>query len=447
MMPQKPVGGGKEGPLRVLHISTYDTMGGAARSARRVHEGLCRLGVDSWMLVWRKSSQDERIDQFAPPRRLDLRLRQRLGRPVRARQAARYADRRRDPFQPFSDDRTDYLVSLDGLKPRPDVVNLFWIAGFPDYTYFFRHLPERMAIVWRLSDMNPFTGGCHYAWDCEKWTDSCGACPVLGSNDERDLSRDIWQRKQKAYRGRTIQIVAPSHWIAREAARSSLLQDQPVTVIPNGLDTSVFRPRDPREARDILRLPQNCTIILAGADHLNDGRKGFRYLLKALRDPPLEQGTMLVTVGGGEPEEEIGPALTYQALGRIEEDGLLAAAYSAADLFVVPSLHENLPNAALEAMACGTPVIGFRTGGIVDIVQPGHTGLLASRKNVADLARQIWWLLDHPEERRRMGAGARSLVEQEHSLDLQARRFAEVYRSARRPTAETVHQPDGNYGQ
>ncbi len=227
----------------MLHVSTYDAQGGAARSAHRVHEGLCRLGIDSHMLVWRKSTQDEKVWQFEPTRRLDLRLRQRLQREIRTSQGQRYAAQRRDPFQPFSDDRTDYLVDVGALTPKPDVVNLYWIAGFPDYGFFFRHLPEEIPIVWRLSDMNPFTGGCHYAWDCDGWTNMCGACPELGSSDDDDLSRHVWHRKWLAYQGSTIQIVAPSHWIAREASRSSLLKGQPVTVIPNGLDTSIFRPQ------------------------------------------------------------------------------------------------------------------------------------------------------------------------------------------------------------
>ncbi len=153
-----------------------------------------------------------------------------------------------------------------------------------------------------------------------------------------------------------------------------------------------------------------------------------------------------MTVGEGELSGTVVPALAYQGLGRIIEDDLLAAAYSAADLFVIPSLYEDLPNTALEAMACGTAVIGFRTGGIVDVVDHGRTGLLASWKDATDLARQIQWLLDHRRERRQMGASARAFMKQEHNLEIQARRFAELYKSATRAAAKTTDLPGGNRG-
>jgi glycosyltransferase involved in cell wall biosynthesis len=416
--------------MKILHISTYDASGGAARSAYRVHQGLCRLGFDSYMLVLHKSTQDDRVWQYEPSRNLIARLYRRLRREIYARQYKPYAGSRRDDFQPFSDDRTDCAVNVQAFVFRPDVVNLYWIAGFPDYRYFFQHIPLNIPIVWRLSDMNPFTGGCHYAWDCDKWTGMCGACPELGSEREQDLSRSIWKRKRQAYDGRRIYIVSPSHWLAREVKRSTLLKNQPVTVIPNGLDASVFAPQDQVTARAFFGLPQNRPIILAGANYLQDERKGFRYLAGALQQLPDNKSAMLIMLGEGTSAILDKLPVASKCMGYHQDDQVLARAYAAADFCVIPSVYENLPSMAVEAMACGIPVIGFQIGGLPEVVHHRETGLLARWKDTSDLAIQIQWLLVHPAERQRMGIAARSRVEREHTLEVQARRFAELYQVA-----------------
>lgn len=416
-------------PLRVLHISTYDAMGGAARSTRRIHEGLLQVGVDSRMLVLHTSGQSQQIWQLQPSQHLFVRLRRRVLREIRQRQYQKYGATRRDPFQPFSDDRTDYSIDVRSFMPRPDVVNLYWVAGFVDYGQFFHRTPPNIPIIWRLSDMNPFTGGCHYAWDCEKWRAQCGACPELGSVQEEDLSRKIWERKWAVYRKRRIHIVAPSHWIAEEVRESSLLSGQPVTVIPNGLDTAVFAPQDKRQARKFFDLPEEQSIILTGAANLKDSRKGMKYLVEALRRLPGAVPAMLVTIGEDQEDDFRQVPLPYRNLGHITGDQTLATAYSTADFFIVPSIHENLPNTALEAMACGVPVIGFRTGGIPDIVRHGETGLLASQKDSVDLAAQISWLLDNPQACHVMGSKARKLVKSDYNLQKQAYCFKALYTS------------------
>lgn len=425
---------GQQHPLRILHISTYDRQGGAARSAWRIHQSLLMLGLASSMLVWRKTSEDKHIWQHEPPRDLFNRFLQRIRRELRQKQHNRYTSRRRDSFQPFSDDRTDFMIDLHHCVPQPTIVTLCWISGFLDYSYFFRHLPADIPIVWRLSDMNPFTGGCHYACECEKWQKQCGACPELGSNKQNDLSHRIWQRKQRAYRDHEIHVVAPSHWLAREAERSGLLRDQPVTVIPNGVDTQIFKPLDRAQVRAELDLPQQSKIVLAVAAHLNDKRKGISLLIEALQILAVADDLILLTVGETK-EDRFDSFLRRINLGHISEDASLAKAYAAADLFVAPSLYENLPNTALEAMACGIPIVSFNVGGMPDIVRTGVTGLLANSGDAANLALQINWLLDHAVERQNMGLAARKIVENEFDCTVEAQRFADLYQNlATQPT-------------
>ncbi|MFC2046005.1 glycosyltransferase family 4 protein [Chloroflexota bacterium] len=416
--------------MRVLHLSTFDTLGGAARSAYRVHTGLLGLGLDSHMLVRHRCSQAGHVSEFKPPADLLSRGYQRLRRELRMRQYRPYAASRRDPFQPFSDDRSDCFIAVGSIVPEPAVVNLYWVGGFLDYGSFFGNLPPNVPIVWRLSDMNAFTGGCHYSWDCERWAGQCGACPELGSSRERDLSRSIWLRKKQAYEGRRIHVVTPSRWLAGEVRRSSLLGDQPVTVIPNGLDVSVFAPRDRHEARAFFDVPHDRRIMVAGANYLQDHRKGLLYLAEALHRLPNGASLMVLLLGEGTSADLDAVPVPCKCLGYLEDDRVLARAYAAADFCVIPSIHESVPNMALEAMACGIPVVGFRTGGLPDVVEHGRTGNLARWKDSADLAAQIQWLIAHPDKCRNMGSAARNLVERDHTLETQAKHFAALYRSA-----------------
>jgi hypothetical protein len=224
--------------MRILHLSTSDSGGGAARAAYRLHTGLGRLGHESKMLVAEKRTFDATVSRVASPKSFSTRIRRTLRRKKVRLDHAKYPSR--PPGQElFSDDRTEYLDQPAKQLPPCDVVNLHWVAGLLDYEEFFPNLPPELPVVWRLADMNPLTGGCHYDAGCGRFTGKCGACPQLGSRDEQDLSRDIWTRKRTsldAVKGR-LHVVGTSRWIASEAKRSSLLGGLPTTVIPNGLDT------------------------------------------------------------------------------------------------------------------------------------------------------------------------------------------------------------------
>src|SRR3954469_5408651 len=238
--------------MTIVHLSTSDSGGGAARAAFRLHTGLRRLGHESRMLVAEKKSFDTTVTKVSSPKDLSSRIRRSLRRKKLRADHAEYANRPAGQ-ELFSDDRTEYLDQLARQLPPCDVVNLHWVAGLLDYEQFFPHLPPTLPVVWRLADMNPLTGGCHYDAGCGRFNDRCGACPQLGSRDENDLSRAIWNRKRAALDTvkNRLHLVGTSRWIASEAKRSSLLRGVPTTVIPNGLDTDDFAPRDKRFCREL----------------------------------------------------------------------------------------------------------------------------------------------------------------------------------------------------
>ncbi|GAB4181701.1 MAG: glycosyltransferase [Roseiflexaceae bacterium] len=414
--------------LKVVHLSTNDVAGGAARAAYRLHQGLQRLGHQSQMLVANKSSSDPQVLAFAPPRDPIGRVARHLRRSAMNRDMARYQATRPAGLEPFSDDRSMHAGAVVRQIPTCDIINLHWVAGFVDYTNFFRVASQRAPIVWRLSDINPFTGGCHYDEGCGRFSRSCGACPQLGSTDPNDLSAAVLRRKQAALasipQGR-LHIVALSRWIAEEARRSKLFRDLPISIIPNGIDPHTFAPRDTLAARQALGIAADQRVVMFSAGSVTNRRKGFAELVEALRGLGAREDLTLVSLGSG--KQTLDLPFRHLALGHTSDDNLIAQVYSAADLFVIPSLQENLPNTALEAMACGTPVVGFDAGGIPDLVRHGHTGLLVPVGDVAGLGQAIATLLNEPNRLAAMALEGRRVVLADYTPELQVQRYVELY--------------------
>jgi glycosyltransferase involved in cell wall biosynthesis len=414
--------------MRVLHLSTSDVGGGAARAAYRVHTGLLRLGVDSRMLVLKRSSGDPTVTKLHWSKDLKTRFRRRWREKAIKGDFEPYKNSLPEGFECFSDDRSEVGYDLMRQLPPCDIINLHWVGGFVDHELFFGNLPAGVPIVWRLADMGPLTGGCHYDIGCGKFTASCGACPVLGSKKEDDLSRAVWQRKHDALAkvpNDRLHLVGTSRWIAAEAKRSSLLGRFASVIIPNGLDVEDFSPRDRGFARDTLGVPRDKKVVLFIADSISNKRKGFDYLVAALRKLQDRSDLFLVSVGGTKPEIAGIPLLH---LGRINHDRMLSLTYSAADVFVIPSLQESFGQTVTESLASGTPVVGFDTGGIPDMVRPGVTGYLSPVGDADALAAAIVRVLDNPALAAEMGANGRRIAVAEYSLAVQAKAYLEFYK-------------------
>jgi glycosyltransferase involved in cell wall biosynthesis len=212
--------------------------------------------------------------------------------------------------------------------------------------------------------------------------------------------------------------------MAKEARASSLFKDVPVEVIPNGLDPDRFFPRNTHGVATALGIPADHRIVLFVASDTR-ARKGFDLLDKALSVLGAEKTTLL-SVGGDEPELE--SDLPHVHAGYVESDLLLSVFYSLADVFVIPSRQDNLPNTVLESMACGTPVVGFDIGGIPDMVRPGETGWLAEQEDVRALRLAIENALSDEAKRERMAKRCREVVEREYALAVQAKAYNNLYR-------------------
>ncbi|HEX6044443.1 MAG TPA: glycosyltransferase family 4 protein [Pyrinomonadaceae bacterium] len=403
--------------LNVLHISTTDNSGGSGRSAYRVHSGLKQLGVRSRMLVGLKVTDDSDVLPIANNgfnAAADSFFSRALGR-----LSLQYL------FFPSSFGLLRHQWFRDA-----DIVQLYNTHG-----NYFSHtvlpwLSRRRPVVWRLSDMWPMTGHCTYSFDCERWRTGCGSCPILSDRPElyRDTTATLWKIKKWSYSRSALTIVAPSKWIANLAAESPLLGRFAIHVIPNGLDTTVFKPVPRAEARDSLQIGPSERVILFSAQSLSDRRKGGAQLEGAIhRLAETQKNLTILMVGENAENIDMPASVRTQVTGSIDDDRALANVYSAADVFVLPTLAENLPNVALESMACGTPPVVFDTGGCRDAVRHMETGYLAKYADVDDLSRGISLLLNSDELRDRLSRRSREVATSEYGITLQAQRFLSLY--------------------
>lgn len=408
--------------MKILFLNAWDSSGGAAKAACRLLGGVRKAGVDARMLVKDKTSTDPSILE---PKTFDKILG--LLRPrVEGRLVRRYPQWNGLTFTPaLLPDRLFHQVStLD-----PDIVHLHWMAdGFLRLETLAR---LNKPIVWTLHDSWPFTGGCHIPLECLRYRESCGECPALGSHRENDLSRKVWQRKSTAWRGLNLTVIAPSRWMAACARSSSLFRDTRIEVIPNGLDLRTYRPMDKSVAREALGLPQDRKLILfGGKSATEDPNKGFHLLVQALHElagSSWHDAVELVVFGSPEPASPPEFGFTARYLGWLNDDISLALLYSAADVFVLPSIQESLGYAVMEAMACGTPCVAFNQGGVPDLIDHEVNGFLAKPYEPADLARGILRVLEGRDSSPELSSNARHKIENCFTIDAIAEQYTDLY--------------------
>jgi glycosyltransferase involved in cell wall biosynthesis len=407
--------------MLVSHYTT-ELKGGAGVAAQRLHQALLRSGSSS-QFFYRLGetevahcSRDRSLDTFAGRLRTTLAM---------SREHRRWA--------------VGGFVTSPGWIGRtpvsrfgnlPEVVNLHWVSRWLDLPSFFGSLPAGLPVVWSLHDMNPLTGGCHHAGECTQFTNHCGYCPQLKHPGARDHAARWFDSKERCYAGLNLHIVGNSEWTSTQASRSALMQRaKSCHSIPLGLDTREFAPVEKTCARQALGLGASRFVVGFSCADLSDHNKGGSLLLEALR--VLSQGTeitMLASGGGQLPRSE--GQFDVMGLGSIQSARMQSIFYSACNVFVVPSRIESFGLTALEAMACGTPVVAFRAGGLPEVVAHQETGLLADEVgSVPALLEALRWMRQHPPERTAMGTAARRRVEKQFSDELMASRYAKLYGS------------------
>ncbi|WP_182871026.1 glycosyltransferase [Rhodopirellula sp. JC639] len=310
------------------------------------------------------------------------------------------------------------------------LIHLHWISKFIDFPSFFGSLSDNQPVVWTLHDMNALTGGCHFSGGCERFRLGCGNCPQLKRRGQSDVSYRSFETKRRALQDINLHIVAPSRWLLEQAHLTPLLTAaKSFTRIPYGIPTDRLYPMQKRFAREALGIPTDTFIIGFGAMSLGNRRKGAAELIAALEHVGPNPNVRCLVFGSGTLSETSKRLPEMIHVGSVQDDRTRRLVYSAADAFVLPSTEDNLPLTGLEAMACGTPVIGFDAGGIPDYVIPGKTGLLANTGNAAQLANRLNTAIANPQAIQTMGDQARELILDQYQADTEAQRYIELYRS------------------
>jgi glycosyltransferase involved in cell wall biosynthesis len=400
--------------MNILLLNTY-AHGGAGIAARRLQSALRHAGQQADLLT---AEQAGSRWPFYAEKLLFL--------PYERDRSVRFQ---------FSTARVGASLVQHPLVQAADVLHLHWVnQGFLSLSGIQALAALQKPIVWTLHDMWAFTGGCHYSGGCDHFMRDCGHCPMLRRPAEGDLSRRIVQRKKMTYSA-DIQYVTCSQWLANTARQSSLLRQSAVTSIPNPIDTSLFKPlsaEERRARRAALDLPVDRPIVLFSAMKVGDHRKGYDYFVQALAHLHQSQITYekppyLLVLGDMQPEAMRDWPLEGRATGLVSEPQRMADFYALADAFVIPSLEDNLPNTVMESLACGTPVVGFDTGGVPEMVGHGSEGFIVPQRDAVGLATRLAQLLSDEPMRAQMRQSARQKVLSQYSEAVVAQRYVALY--------------------
>lgn len=417
--------------MKVALINTSDAGGGAPEACMRLLKALQSQQVDVCMVVQKKYRRDNRVYTIAKTATGKALARfnffyERL--PFIAFQA-----RDKSVRFAFSTANAGTDISKEQVIQDADIIHLHWTnSGFLSIKDLKKLFALNKPIVWTLHDMWAFTGGCHYAGECDHFIKECGNCYFLRDPDERDISHNGWLRKMDMYTAaKTIRFVTCSNWLSGVAKTSSLLKHAPIQAIPNPIDTELFSPKDKALTRSKWGVDPSAKIILFGAANINDRRKGITYLVEALHElkasyPQHTPVEMVIFGKNNHFDVTTLPFPVYQ-LNMITSPIDMAEIYSMADVYITPSVEDNLPNTIMEAMACGTPCVAFNTGGIPDLIDHQQNGYLAEFRSAVDLAAGLNELLNLPTNE--FALAAREKVLREFNNEKVAGQYTSLYQS------------------
>jgi len=373
--------------MKILHISDYGT-GGAGIAAYRLHVALRQQGIDSQMLLRREAPQDPFISTIGG---IQVRARGWLGAKITKLLGIKDGSLNLFPT------RLHKRINASDA----DIVHLHWINNEMISIKEIAKIDK--PIIWTLHDCWAFMGTEHHS-DADYWklptetTNHKSQNHHLKSTLATLINRWIFKQKQKQWKDLNIHFIAPSQWMAEQLQQSKLFSTAPVTVIPNLLDPQRFRPKDQTTSRKKLHLPLNKKLLLFGAYNPLDPNKGSDLLEQALRNlPPEIRSTTELIIFGAEGTRRIAELKTHW-IGTISNEETMVEVYNAADLICVPSRRESFGQTASESLACGTPVVAFRTTGLIDIVDHKQNGYLAQPFSPKDFTKGILWILQQNRE-------------------------------------------------
>lgn len=410
--------------MKILHLCGGNLSSGATLGATSLHKALLQLGVDS-KLIFPKGDISAEVPEAEPFFKSSL-----------SRRLFNISMKWIEPtIIKRETTQKGHGLSL-GMVGHPlfikrkeieaaDIIHLHWINSRFIRTKAIQHFKK--PIIWTLRDAWPYTGGCHYTADCERYKIGCGECPLLHSSNPNDISRKVVDVK-KQHLPKHIRYIALSNWTAQQASESYLLNDSPIEVIPNCIDDIFLSPstKTKEEARKRHSLPQDKILILAGAVKIDSKYKGYTELLPQF---PTDESNNCHLVTFGRISKKLQSKIKVPAthLGTISSLKELKELYQAADIFIAPSTQEAFGKTLAEAGATGLPVVCYDTGGPKDIVADGVTGHRVQIHDTKEFVRKTLDLAAQHDHRQEMGRAAIDRTHKLFSSNTAAQQHLKVY--------------------
>ena len=409
--------------MKVIHISYSSFIGGASIAAKRIHQSLIKNGFKSEMWVLESLFEDKTIKEiYNKYYKYIIRFRRFLTWPL---------------TKTFRSKTLSHLNSISLLPSKlvakinqsdADVINLHWVQrellSIKDISRI------KKPIVWTLHDMWAFCGSEHYTIH-NRWRKGYHYNNKPSSDFGFDLNRWIWERKNNCWKN-PIQIITPSKWLGDCVSQSALMKDWPISVIPNTLNTKIYKPLDKKIACKKFKLPQDVPLILfasmGGAKIPIKGYDLFLKCLKILKKNTKLDNIQIVVLGENKSNNQTLCDFPVHYLGYLYDSRILQAAYNAVDLLIVPSRIDNFPNTALESQSCGTPVVSFNIGGLPDIIEHKKTGYLAKSFQIEELAKGVLWVLENSKEKK-LGKNSREKILNNFSEEKISNDYFNVYKN------------------
>ncbi len=415
--------------MKVLIINTSERTGGAAIAANRLMEALKKNGVKAMMLV--RDKQTDQLTVAAIPSSWTLTVKflwERFVIWINNRLS------RKNLFMvDIANTGTDVTQTFE--FKQADIIHIHWVnQGYLSLHDLELILSSGKPVVITMHDMWYFTGICHYSYQCTKYQTECHECPLLLGGIGNDLAQSVFRKKRKIFQNHKVVFVGCSQWVASLCRTSKITYGQTILSIPNPIDTSVFRPSDKGKCRTERNLPADKFLILFCSRRITDPYKGFQHLVDACkiikeRMPQLADRLGVVVLGEESDKIKAQIPLEVYPVDYLSNQKEIVQLYNAVDLFVTPSLQDNLPNTIMEALACGTPCVGFDIGGIPEMIDHEVNGYVAQYRDAADFAHGIEWCLE-PERYQTLCDNARQKVLSNYSEEQVAHKFTEVYEMA-----------------
>lgn len=396
--------------MKIVHINTASSGGGAAIAAMRHCEAMINAGHDASLIASRNEKYLSSVYRIQRSK-ISLAFHLSLSELVRVVQKKFL-----NPIGTYSFNYTSYPVHKLELIKNADIIFLHWINGLINTDEIANILDLGKPTFWYMHDMYPITGGCHHALECLKYTKECSLCPLLRKKIPYDLSLHNFNYKLKTFRKYTnLSFIAPSRWLASCIENSKIGKGHNVHVIPNMINCNVFKPLG-IDAKSFFGLNHNKKTILFSANNLEDPYKGARFVVECLQnlDPSKYEG-LIIGIANKSILDSL--PLNVVSTGKLSDEIALSLAYNACDTVLISSIAENYPNVVLEAMACGKPCIGFPTGGIPDLINHKISGFLTSYKTAHDLLNGIEYVFSSEDIYNKLSYNSRNQILETNSYE------------------------------